>query len=99
VDLHATKNLDFATWIAKRDDLPSLESLLEPTTHTGQRWTILTAFPKWSEYRPNMEYNTPYRDTWMHLLGFLVPKTRFSKTIKALDGRNYFNGWLPEGGK
>jgi hypothetical protein len=99
VDLPATKDLDYATWVAKRDDLPSLESLLEPTTHSGQRWTVLTAFPKWSEYRPNMEYNTPYRDTWMHLRGFLVPKTRFSKSIVALDGRNYFNGWLPEGGK
>jgi hypothetical protein len=99
VDLPATKNLDFATWIAKRDDLPSLEGLLEPTLHAGQRWTVLTAFPKWSEYRPKMEHNTPYRDAWMHLRGYLVPKSRFSKTIKALDGRNYFNGWLPEGGK
>lgn len=99
VDLLATNNLDFAKWVAKRDDLPSLESLLEPTTHAGQRWTVLTAFPKWNEYRPNMEHNTPYRDTWMHLRGYLVPKSRFSKTIKALNGRNYFNAWLPEGGK
>jgi hypothetical protein len=99
VDLPATKSLDYATWVAQRDDLPSLESLLEPTTHAGQRWTVLTAFLNWSEYRSNREHNTPYRDTWMHLRGYLVPKLRFSKTIEALDGRNYFGSWLPEDGK
>ena len=98
VDLPGTRNVDFATWVAKKDDLPSLESLLEPTPYEGQRWTILTAFPHWSEYRPNMEHTTPYRDTWMHLRGYLVPKSRLTTTLKALEGRNYFDGWLPEGG-
>lgn len=99
VDLPATKDLDFATWVAKRDDLPSLETLLQPTPYAGQRWTVLTAFRTCSEYRPNMEYNTPYRDTWMHLRGYLVPKAQLSKTIEALDRRNYFGAWLPKGGK
>lgn len=99
VDLAATKNLDFASWVAMKDDLPLLETLLQPIQHAGQRWIILTAFPRWSEYRPDRDYATPYRDTWMHLRGYLIPNSQFRKAIKALEGRNYFGGWLPEAGK
>jgi hypothetical protein len=99
VDLMATGNLDFASWVAKQDDLPLLETLLQATTNAGQRWLILTAYPSWSEFRSDAEYSTPYRNTWIHIRSYLVPKATFRKTVKALDGRNYFGGWLPEGGK
>jgi hypothetical protein len=99
VDLAATKDIDFASWVAKKDDIPSLESLLQPTEHIGQRWIILTAFPKWTEYDPDIAHGIPYRQTWMQLRAYLVPKSEFAKTVKALEGRNYFGGWLPEGGK
>jgi hypothetical protein len=46
-----------------------------------------------------MDYGTPYRDTWLHLRGYLVLKSQVKKTIKALEERSYFGGWLPEGGK
>jgi hypothetical protein len=99
VDLAATSNMDHATWVAKRDDIPLLETLLETTMRDGQRWRILTAFPSWNEYRSDSEYNTPYRDAWIQLRSYLVPKNHFEKTVQAMDGRNYFGAWLPEGGK
>jgi len=99
VNLAATKDLDFASWVAKRDDLPRLETLLQPTTHLGQRWVVLTAYPTWSEYRSEAGYDTPYRLAWLHLRSYLVPKSQFQKTIRALDGRNYFGRWRPEPGK
>ena len=98
VDLAATKDLDFASWVSKQDDLPSLETLLQVTEHARQRWIILNASPRWSEYQPDKDPGTSYRDTWMHLRGYLVPRSQFTKATKALDGRNYFGGWLPEAG-
>jgi hypothetical protein len=99
VDLMATRKMDFASWIAKQDDLPLLETLLQTTSSSGQRWLVLTAYPTWSEFRSDAGYGTPYRDTWIHLRSYLVPKSTFEKTVQALDGRNYFGVWLPEGAK
>src|SRR5207244_4473790 len=99
VDLAITKDLDLVSWVKKKDDLPILQDLLQPTTHAGQRWIILTSFPGWKEYRPNMDYGTPYRDAWVHLQAYLVPKSQFRRAITALQGRNYFGGWLPGASK
>ena len=98
VDLAATKELDFVSWVSKKDDLPLLETLLQATEHVRQRWILLSAFPRWSEYQPNLEHGTSYRDTWMHLRGYLAPRSQLKKTIKALERRNYFGGWLPDAG-
>ncbi|MBN2285729.1 MAG: hypothetical protein JXI43_04735 [Tissierellales bacterium] len=99
VNLQTTKDLGYAKWVTKQDDLPLLENLLQTTDHKGQRWIILTASPDWSEYQSDVEFNKPYRDTWIQLSGFLVPDTQFKKAINALNERNYFGAWLPEGGR
>jgi len=96
VNLAVTKDLDFSSWIALGDDLPPLEKLLQITKNSGQRWIPLTAFIEWSEYKSGLEYNTPYRDTWLDVNGYLVKKPHFNKALKFLAGRNYFGGWLPE---
>src|SRR6202011_3042619 len=75
VDLMATKGMDFASWVAKQDDLPLLETLLEPTSNAGQRWLVLSAYPSWSEFRSDADYGTPYRDTWIQIRSYLVAKT------------------------
>jgi hypothetical protein len=99
IDLPATRNLDFAVWLQRRDDLPTLETMLQATTHSGQRWIILTTYPTWSEYRSDAERDTPYRWTWIHIHSYLLPKVQLGKTIQSIDGRNYFGEWLPRGGK
>ena len=99
VDLAATSKMDHAAWIAKRDDIPLLETLLGTTNRDGQRWLVLTAFPRWNEYRSDREYNTPYRDALINLRSYLVPNQHFENTCKVLDGRNYFGEWLPHGAK
>ena len=99
MNLAETKRLDFASWVAAKDDIPLLEALLQPTKRMDQRWIVLVAFPKWSEYQPDMPHGTQYRDAWMHVRSYLVPKSQFRKAINALEGRNYFGQWLPSGGK
>jgi hypothetical protein len=99
IDLPATRNLDFAAWLQKRDDLPALETLLATTTHSGQRWIVLTTYPTWSEYRSDAERDTPYRWTWFHIHSYLVPQLTLEPTVQAIDGRNYFGDWLPRHAK
>jgi hypothetical protein len=99
VDLPATKNLDFESWLTKKDDLPPLERLLAIKTRGIQKWVVISAYPRWSEYRSEADYGTPYRDVWINIHSYLVPKASFEPTIEALDGRNYFGEWLPQSGK
>jgi len=97
VDLPSTAHLDYATWVGSKDDLPSFEELLSPKVNGAQRWIPLVCYPTWSEYRKDRPYGEPYRSTWMHLIGYLVLEAKFEKTVKALNGRNFFNKWMPEG--
>jgi hypothetical protein len=99
VDLAATKQLDYATWVNRRDDLPSMEALLAPKDNGGQRWLPLICYPEWSEYREGRPYGEPYRSTWMHLRSFLVSEARFEKAVKAISRRNFFGRWMPENAK
>ncbi len=97
VDLLSTKQLDYPTWVNCRDDLPSMESLLEPKSSDGQRWLPLLCYPSWSEYREGRPYGEPYRSTWIHLEAFLVPKAQFNVAMKAISRRNFFGRWMPDG--
>ena len=99
VDLASTKQLDYATWVNRRDDLPSMESLLAPKDNGGQRWLPLICYPEWSEYREGRPYGEPYRSTWMHLRSFLVPEAQFKKANKAISRRNFFGDWMPNNAK
>jgi hypothetical protein len=99
VDLSSTKQLDYATWVNRSDDLPSMESLLAPKDNSGQRWLPLICDPDWSEYREGRPYDEPYRSTWMHLSSFLVPEAQFKKATKAISRRNFFGDWMPNNAK
>lgn len=49
VDLPSTKQLDYTTWVNRREDIPSMESLLAPKSRDGQKWLPLFCSPSWSE--------------------------------------------------
>jgi hypothetical protein len=99
VDLPSTKQLDYPTWVNRRDDLPSMQSLLAPKSRDGQRWLPLISFPAWSEYREGRPHGEPYRSTWMHLEAFLVPEIQFDRAMEAISRRNFFGKWMPSGAK
>ena len=99
VDLDSTKQLDYATWVDRRDDLPSMESLLALKTNGGQHWLPLICYPDWAEYREGRPYGEPYRSTWMHLRSFLVPEAQLERAKKAISRRNFFGRWMPNNAK
>lgn len=95
VDLHSTRQLDYATWVNLKEDLPSMDALLAPKDKDGQRWLPMICDPDWSEYRQERLYGEPYRSTWMQLRAFLVPEAEFDRAIKAISRRNFFGDWMP----
>jgi hypothetical protein len=95
VDLPSTKQLDYATWVNRGDDLPSMESLLAPKGNNGQRWLPLICCPEWNEYREGRQFGEPCRSTWMRLRSFLVPEVQFKEATKAISRRNFFGDWMP----
>jgi hypothetical protein len=98
VSLADTKHLSFADWTKLRDDLPSMEAMLTPVARSGQYWRSLHTMQSWSEYREREADDAPYRDTWFHLRSYLVPCHQFDQVMEGIGERNYFQGWLPEGG-
>jgi len=99
VDLPSTKQLDHPIWVNRRDDLPSMESLLAPNSHDGQRWLPLSCSPQWSEYQEGRPYGKPYRSTWIDLQAYLVPESQLDGAMKAISRRNFSGMQMPSGAK
>jgi len=67
VDFTASTSLSHEEWIAKEEDLPSLESMLASSENDGQPWRPLVLYPSWSEEGETNGDRGPYRDVWMHV--------------------------------
>jgi hypothetical protein len=98
-NLDATKGLDYSKWVMMRDDIPPLEGLLTPVSRNGQRWIPLTLYPDWSDRPADADYVSQYRWAWIHLRGYIVPNATFDEACRVLEGRNFFNDWMPKGAK
>jgi hypothetical protein len=99
VDLAATAKMTYAEWVKEKSDLPKLESLLQPFTHSGQRWLLLEAYDKSSEYSSERPYREPYRHTWVSVESFLVPKAEIESAVARLDGLNFLGRNMPNGAR
>lgn len=99
VSFAATERLDDIAWVKFQDDLPSLQSLLNPIHNGGQHWIILKSYLNWSDRSKDAKHNTPYRYLSSHLQSYLVPRAMFAKACAALEGRNLFGDWMPKGAK
>lgn len=99
VNLTSTRNLPFPNWLALKNDLPDLETLLTPIAQDGQTWRLLYSNATWDDKPEEADYDTPYRYTWFHLRSFLVPKAMVTRAQRSLEGRNFFGDWLPKGAK
>lgn len=97
LNFKGTKSIEVNKWIQGTEDVPTLDVLLQPNEKEGQRWIPLHLSISDSEHEDND--GKPYRHGWVAVQAYLVSERRFQKTIETLDGRNFFGGWLPEGGK
>lgn len=72
--------------------------LLAVVNQHGQRWRPLLSYPEWTEPHEEEGIDTPYRQAWIQLRGYLVPQQKTGTVYEALLGANLFGRWMPEGG-
>lgn len=96
-DLGAGENFSDSEWILRQEDLPALEDLLAVLERNSQRWRLLIAFPSWGRQDEDAGRNTPYRQVWVHLQSYIVPKEQIATAYDCIHRRNFFGLWMPEG--
>lgn len=94
--LNTTKQLSDEEWVVREDDLPGLESLISIVACEGQNWQLLVSYPSWDNRSKDTDRNDPYRQVWMHLSSYLVPKKDLAIACDCLRRRNFFGRWMPE---
>ncbi|MBZ5672399.1 MAG: hypothetical protein LAO04_22090 [Acidobacteriia bacterium] len=97
VDLSASETLSDGAWVGKRDDVPTLSRLLALTHNDGKKWLLLNGYPSWGSRPDHAPYNTPYRNLWVHVRGYLVEPSACENGFASLAGRNFFGRWMREG--
>lgn len=98
VDFELCKQLTDVDWVMTNADLPSMERLLSVVERDGQKWRLLVSCPSWGERRDeDSDFGKPYRHVWIHLKGYLIPKTKFVTAYNRLHRRNFFGRWIPDG--
>lgn len=95
-DLEPTNALSNKEWVTSSEGIPELKDLLSEINHDEKKWRLLISYPSWDSRDENAEWNTPYRQMWMHINSYLVPRQKLAKAYKSLQGRNFFGRWMPE---
>ncbi len=96
-DLDSGKELPDTEWVAWQEDLPVLEELLAVLERDGQRWQLLVSYPSWGRPDEDAGWKTPYRQVWVHVQSYVVPKNILATAYDCLHRRNFFGRWIPEG--
>jgi hypothetical protein len=96
-DPRSGEKLSDAEWVVRQDDLPALEDLLAVRERDGQRWRLLVAYPSWGKSDEGAGWDTPYRNVWVHLESYLVPKKQMTTAYSGIHRRNFFGRWMPDG--
>lgn len=96
-DLDLSHSLANAEWVKSRKGIPDLRDLLAVVNQQGQGWRPLFSYAEWTEPQEEGRTNTPHRQVWVHVRGYLVPQQKTDTAYKALLGANFFGGWMPEG--
>ena len=96
-DLGSTEIHSDEEWVAKEDGIPTLEELLSVVEHGGQNWRLLVSYPSWENRNEDADWSDPYRQVWIHIESYLVPKQKIAIAYDGLRRRNFFGQWMPVG--
>lgn len=97
-DFAALSALSNAAWARRTDDIPQTLRLLNAITGPDSRqWLLLEGFPEWSARPCDENDDSPYRQIWMHIRGYLVAAGAARKAMRWLAKQDFSNRWMPEG--
>ena len=97
MDFSIGRELDDSRWVAAKEDLPTLETILTPNEREGQRWLLLECCPSWSDRSKDEVTRSIYRHAWIHVQAYLVPIADSEMAFRCLHRRNFFGRWMPDG--
>ena len=96
-DFSSCENLAANEWAALMD-VPRAEDLLPVVRDPeGSEWVVLHAYPEWSDRPADADWNSPYRQIWMHIRSYLVPRTHFDECWDFVEQRSFMGQWMPTG--
>jgi hypothetical protein len=96
-DFSSCVDLNDDDW-AKLMDVPSADQLLPTVTDLGgNEWIVLHAYPEWRDKADDSDWNSPYRQVWMHIRSYLVPRKQFEECWEFVGQRSFMGQWMPAG--
>ncbi|MHA1289840.1 MAG: hypothetical protein ACTSPB_20870, partial [Candidatus Thorarchaeota archaeon] len=78
VDFRSSEHLSDEEWVNREEDLPCLRTLLAIQKHENQYWRPLVFYLSWENRRDQTNWNEPFREVWIHIQSYLVPKEHLS---------------------
>lgn len=96
VEFDFSELLSHEEWIAKSNDLPSLETMIATVEMSGQAWHPLCLNVDWTEDRTAKEQSEPYRHAGLQVQCYLVPEVDLESAYRSLSRNNVSWDQLPK---
>lgn len=97
-DFTAGAALSHDEWAAVTDDVPQAARFLAPLNGPdGRQWQVLEGYPEWTARSWDDHDDSPYRQIWMHVRGYLVAVKSARKAFRWLAKQDFMGRWMPEG--
>ena len=97
-DFEATANTGNVDWVG-RDDFPDPKVLLQPVSdpkRPDQKWRLLNGLFRWYD-RNDSDWDTPRREVWIWLHGYLLPRRFQRRCWERLRRADFWGRWMPAG--
>lgn len=85
-------------WADTTADLPNPKECMQRTDNYGNEWVYLYSSYKWRAPKRvgDSSYYSGRKEIWYLLQGYLVPRNKYTKTLKWLQEQEFHGRWLPE---
>jgi hypothetical protein len=92
-------NWEDPDWYIKKDDLPSINKLMQVTDPEGKVWVMIQGFPHWiNKIDREEDFNNDHTkmEVWHHLRSYFIKKSDKSKFIKWASKQRFYDSWMKQ---
>ena len=96
-DFEIVSTLSDDEWLDIKDFPDSAAMLRIRDPRDDKEWLALQAHPRWNSRDDDSEDRYPYRQIWMQVRSYLVPRADHRKCWEWLRRQDFNGRWMPEG--
>ena len=97
LDIDQAQRLSDEAWVAKKEDVPTSETILSVVARNEQYWRPFVAYLSEGKRDEDADWGVPYRNIWIQVHSYLLRECDLESALSSLRHRNFLRQRMPSG--